>query len=55
MWEIWAIKLLPVALKTCPKSNKSPNLFTLIPLLSSIDGNDCNIVDELYLQFTYRY
>ena len=29
IWEIWANKLLPEALKTCPKSNKSPNLVTL--------------------------
>ena len=26
MWEILANQLLPEALKTCPKSNKSPNL-----------------------------
>ena len=30
MWEIWENKLLPKALKTCPESNKSPNLVTLI-------------------------
>ena len=24
MWKIWANKLLPKALKSCPKSNKSP-------------------------------
>ena len=29
MWEIWANLLLPKALKSCPKSNKSPNLVTL--------------------------
>ena len=29
MWEIWANQLLPQALKSCPKSNKSPNLVTL--------------------------
>ena len=29
MWEIWANWLLPQALKSCPKSNKSPNLVTL--------------------------
>ena len=28
--EIWANKLLPKALKSCPKSNKSPNLVTLL-------------------------
>ena len=30
MWEIWANQLLPKDLKSCPKSNKSPNLVTLI-------------------------
>ena len=30
MWEIWAIYLWPKALKSCPKSNKSPNVVTLI-------------------------
>ena len=30
MCEIWANYLLPKALKTCPMSNKSPNLVTLI-------------------------
>ena len=30
MWEIWANQLLPKALKSGPKSNKSPNLVTLI-------------------------
>ena len=29
MWEIWAKYLLPKALKSCPKFNKSPNLVTL--------------------------
>ena len=29
MGEIWANLLLPKALKSCPKSNKSPNLVTL--------------------------
>ena len=30
MWKIWANLLLPKALKTCQKSNKSPNLVTLL-------------------------
>ena len=30
MREIWANLLLPKAFKTCPKSNKSPNLVTLL-------------------------
>ena len=29
MLEIWANLLLPKALKSCPKSNKSPNLAAL--------------------------
>ena len=29
MWDIWANKLLPKALKSCPKCEKSPNLVTL--------------------------
>ena len=29
MWEIWVNLLLPQALKSCPKSNKLPNLVTL--------------------------
>ena len=29
MWVIWANQLLPQTLKSCPKSNKSPNLVTL--------------------------
>ena len=37
MWVIWANKLLPKASKSCPKSNKSPNLVTckshMTPLL----------------------
>ena len=28
MWEIWINKLLTMALKSCPKSNKLPNLVT---------------------------
>ena len=30
MWEIWANQLLPKAFKICPKSNKSPDLVTLV-------------------------
>ena len=30
MWKIRANQLLPKALKSCPKSNKSPNLVTLV-------------------------
>ena len=30
MWEIWANKMLPKALKSCPECKKSPNLVTLV-------------------------
>ena len=30
MWEIWENKLLPKALKSCPKSNKLPDQVTLL-------------------------
>ena len=30
MWEIWANYLLPLELKSCPKTNKLPNLVTLV-------------------------
>ena len=30
IWAIWAKYLLPLALKSCPKCNKSPNLVTLM-------------------------
>ena len=36
MWEIWANLLLPQALKSCPKSNKSPNLVTLVVAYSEV-------------------
>ena len=39
MWEFWANQLLPNPLKSCPKSNKSPNLVTLeiSHLLETVD------------------
>ena len=43
MWEIWANQLLPKAFKSCPKSNKSPNLVTLV-------GDD-NWTQEKHLRF----
>ena len=33
MWDIWPHKLLSKALKSCPKSNKLPNLVTLGPTI----------------------
>ena len=33
MWKIRANKLLPKALKSCPKSNKSPNLVALVTFI----------------------
>ena len=43
MWEIWANKLLPKVLKTCPKSNKSPNLVTLVQDVLSLDATALSI------------
>ena len=37
MWEIWANLLLPKALKSCPKSKKSPNLITLLSFFIRLD------------------
>ena len=37
MCKIWACQLLPKALKSCPKSNKSPNLVT-VPTADIIGG-----------------
>ena len=42
MWEIWANKLLPKALKSCTKSNKSPNLVTLVK-------TDCLLLGDIKL------
>ena len=39
MWEIWANKLLPKALKSCTKSKKLPNLATLVKIRQS--GPSC--------------
>ena len=39
MWEIWANYLLPKAIKSCPKSNKSPNLVTLTAMHTKILGS----------------
>ena len=40
MWEIWANYLLPKALKSCQKSNKSPNLVTLVAYLVQRSTDD---------------
>ena len=57
MWEILANLLLPQALKSCPKSNKSPNLVTLVP--SQEDLEDCrwkiNVEDHLKLASGQSY
>ena len=39
MWEICVNLLLPKALKTCPKSNKLPNLVTLVVILAYLLPN----------------
>ena len=38
MEKIWANYLLPKVLKSCPKSNKLPNLVTL-PSMQVLKGN----------------
>ena len=42
MWEIGAKKLLSKALKTCPKSNKWPNMVTLLVSLTLLKKQDRN-------------
>ena len=43
MWEILENYLLIKALNTCPKSNKSPNLVTLIKIPLSLAGRQSSI------------
>ena len=50
MWEIWANSLLPNALKTCPKSNKSPNLVTLVGMIKW----QLEFMNELASSLQYR-
>ena len=54
MWQIWAHKLLPKALKSCPKSNKLPNLVTLhwsIPFPQPFMLLICNYGQSLIVNF----
>ena len=69
MWEIWANSLLPMALKSGSKSNKSPNLVTLlimpIPFASQVkslnqinwstDLTDSNFDGTKSCQFFHRH
>ena len=48
MWEIWANQLLPKALKSWPKYNKSPNLDTLI-----VRDQQRDQIGRLFLAFHY--
>ena len=41
MWDIWAKLLLLKGLKSCPKSNKSPNLVTLIVINKKLNRFSC--------------
>ena len=50
MWMIWTNKLLPKALKSCPKSNKSPNLVTLSAISSLCDLK----LEEIKAVFPFR-
>ena len=36
MWEIWANKMFPKGLKSCPMSNKLPNLVTLVRIKARV-------------------
>ena len=50
MWDIWAKQLLPKALKTCPKCNKSSNLVTLVCIYEPMIISSCtNKADSPYL------
>ena len=46
MWKIWANYFLSKALKSCPKSNKSPNLVTLDKALYT---HVCNFTIKRFL------
>ena len=50
MWEIWANKFLPMALNSCPKSNKSPYLVTLV----TIDQFSCGVKHRAVTQSQQR-
>ena len=50
MWEIWANKLFPQALKNCPKFNKLPNLVTLRVAWSSVIQPKGRNVEKIFLQ-----
>ena len=51
MWEIWTNRLLPKALHSCPKSNKLPNLVTLIAEWSSLSFYSTPVCYPLGHQF----
>ena len=53
MWEIWANLLLPKALKTCPKSNKSPNLVTLAVSRRRPQNGAGTILQNMFPQLLY--
>ena len=51
MWEIWANSLLSNALKSCPKSNKLPNLVTLMLMLFDRSNKDDDKKDKTEIFF----
>ena len=50
MREIWAKLLFAQALKSCPKSNKLPNLITLVDILyhKNASGRDVSLLNSLF-------
>ena len=48
MWEIWATYLLSQALKSCPRSNKLPNLVTLVASNTNSNNMLLGIYFNLY-------
>ena len=51
MWAIWAKQLLPPALKSCLKCNKSPDLVTLLTALVECCCNSQDRFDINHLKF----
>ena len=48
MWEIWAIQMLSKAFKICSKSNKSPDLVTLIVVQPKLSEFICTFQSAAY-------
>ena len=46
MWDIWTNLLLPKAFKSCPKSNKSPNLVTLVRMYDEVKVQQRHLITD---------